>query len=126
MLTNQAISGSGGPVEASRSDDSAVADVVPMKLGKLLPRGWKRRYVALVRKTGNLHRNARRVGVSFRTVQRHRLKDPKFNQAIELAIQVACDRWEDALTAQAEKTGNPVGHIVRLKAKRPSEYIEKH
>ena len=94
--------------------------------GPNIPADWKERYLALVRETGNLVRNARRAGVTYRTVQRYRDNDPDFAESILEAVEEAADKFEDDMIAQAEKSENPVGYIVRLKALRAAKYIERH
>ena len=42
------------------------------------------------------------------------------------AREFYADTLERDLIASAERSDNPVGYIVRLKALRPAEYIEKH
>lgn len=73
-----------------------------------------------------LYRAAEAAGVHGRTISRERERDPAFNDAVLDALQYHADVLEEAMETQAEKTGNPVGYIVRLKALRPAQYIEKH
>jgi hypothetical protein len=94
--------------------------------GPTTPPRWKERYLALIRKTGNYAKTARAVGVSPRTAQRERDRDPEFNELCLEAVQEAADDLEDRMVAGAEASGNPAGFIVRLKALRPAQYIEKH
>ena len=43
----------------------------------------------------------------------------------EDSVEEAMDKLEDDMIAQAERSDNPVGYIVRLKAGRPAKYIER-
>jgi hypothetical protein len=59
-------------------------------------------------------------------VRIERDRNPEFDAACHDARQYFADTVEENMLASADKHGNPVGYIVRLKALRPNEYIEKH
>lgn len=94
--------------------------------GPPLPADWRERYLEGIRKTGNYYKPAWAIGISPKTAQRERANDPAFDDACREAREIAADDLEDRMVAGAEASGNPAGFIVRLKALRPAEYIEKH
>lgn len=94
--------------------------------GPCTPTDWKTRYLELVREKGNFHRTAREVGVDPKTAYRERERDADFDAACMDARQEFADRIEDQMVEDSHLSGNPAGQIVRLKALRPAEYIEKH
>ena len=49
-----------------------------------------------------------------------------FDEQISDALEEYADQLEREMVEQAKARGNPVGYIVRLKALRPQQYIEKH
>ena len=93
--------------------------------GSPLPTDWRPAYVARVRAHGGLFIAAVEAGVAPRTALRHREIDPDFSAEVDEARQIYADSIEHRMVQQAEDHGNPVGYIVRLKALRPAEYIEK-
>src|SRR5262245_24704188 len=98
----------------------------PRKGGKPVPRDWRRRYLRWVRKHGQYAAAARYAGVSVRYAERKRVSDPRFNEACVTAREMAADRMERRMLDLGERSDNPVPYIVRLKALRPAEYIERH
>lgn len=104
----------------------AVRFVPSSKLGPSTPPDWKERYVALIEEYGNYAQTAKMVGVSGKTALRERDRDPEFDDACQEARQIFADALETKMIASAQESGNPAGFIVRLKALRPAEYIEKH
>ena len=96
------------------------------KPGPPLPREWETAYLERIKQHGLYYLAAEEVGVSSKTVQRRRADDPAFNEACLLAREHAADRIAQKLSKQAEESGNPVGHIVRLKQLRPAEFVEQH
>lgn len=93
--------------------------------GKKLPKGWRSRYVARVRAHGGYILAAEECGVSPKTAERHRARDPRFDAKVDLAREAYADSLARDLADQSIARGNPVGMIVRLKALRPMEYIER-
>ena len=104
----------------------AVRSGTPRKSGPPLPVDWKPRYLDLIKQHGNYYATAELVGISYRTALRERDADPDFDQACLEARQLFADKLETRMLDSAEASGNPAGFIVRLKALRPQEYIEKH
>jgi len=94
--------------------------------GQELPTAWRAKFLAHYREHGGLWRSAEAADVSHETVRRHRAADPEFDQQVCDARQVYADRIEERMIDSAERSDNPAGFIVRLKALRPHEYIEKH
>ena len=94
--------------------------------GPSTPPDWKERYLELIRDRGNFHRTAREAGVDPATALRERDRDPEFDRLCLEARQEYADKAEDTMVQDSHETGNPAGLIVRLKALRPLEYIEKH
>jgi hypothetical protein len=90
------------------------------------PRDWKERYLEHVREHGHYALAARVAGVSQKTAQRERHANPDFDELCREAREEAADNVELKMMASAEISHNPVPYIVRLKALRPHEYIEKH
>jgi len=82
--------------------------------------------VAKVREHGGLCLAAEQAGVDVRTVQRLRASDPAFDERVTTARELYADTLEHEMVDQARQRGNPVGYIVRLKALRPEDYIERH
>lgn len=103
-----------------------VVSVPPSKPGPALPSNWQATFLAYYREHGGLHRAAEAADVSHETVRRYREREPAFDQAIRDAREYHADLTEERLVASAERSDNPVGFIVRLKALRPEQYIEKH
>ncbi len=94
--------------------------------GPELPPSWQPRFLAFYRTHGGAHRAAEAAGVSHETVRRYRHADPAFDQACIDAREYFADQTEERMLASAERSDNPAGYIVRLKALRPAEYIERH
>ena len=94
--------------------------------GPGIPDDWQARFLRYYREHGGLWRAAEAAGVSYETVGRYRQHDRAFETQVQDAKQYYADSLEQRMIAQAEESGNPVGYIVRLKALRPNEYIEKH
>ena len=96
------------------------------KKGAALPTAWQDRFVAAYRKLGGVHLAAEAASISPEPVRRYRLPDPDFNTAVLDAREYYADTLEVNMIASAERSDNPVPWIVRLKALRPHEYIEKN
>jgi len=96
------------------------------KKGLPLPKNWKARYLELLRTHGGFYHCARQLGLDPKTAWRERERDPEFNEACREAREEYADSIEHRMVESAEQSGNPAGFIVRLKALRPQEYIEKH
>ncbi len=90
------------------------------------PKDWRPVFLESVKRTGGVWKAADAAGIHPRIAQRHMHDDPAFKDAVDDARQYHADHLEEQLELQSEKTGSPVGYIVRLKALRPNEYIEKH
>ena len=117
------------------------ADVPPQNLGErgtLAPEdpasapsvadawsGWEAVYLRYVQRFGARIKGAAVAGVSWRAVQAREAADQVFAEAVAIAIEEYLDGLEQKLVEQAERRGNPVGYIVRLKAGRPLQYIER-
>jgi hypothetical protein len=97
-----------------------------MKHGPALSEGWQARFLEHYRTVGGIWRSAELAGIHPETVRRYRHEDPVFDQAVRDAREAYADRLEEMMIASADRSDNPAGFIVRLKALRPSEYIEKH
>jgi len=94
--------------------------------GPPIPADWKARYLEHVRTHGHYALAARRAGVSPKTAERERAADPDFDAECRDAREEAADGIEIDMLDSARRSDNPAGFIVRLKALRPHEYIEKH
>lgn len=94
--------------------------------GPPLPDGWRALFLAYLEQNGTYYKAAHAAGVSDDTVLRERRRDPEFDRRVDEARQLHADQLEEGMIKQAETHGNPVGYIVRLKAIRPAQYIEKH
>ena len=117
------------PVRIQRTglDAPSTARIAPpSRMGPSTPPHWKERYLELIRERGNFHRTAREAGVDPTTALRERDRDPEFDRLCQEARQEYADLAEDTMVQDSHETGNPAGLIVRLKALRPLEYIEKH
>jgi hypothetical protein len=113
------------PTVAKKASPTA-ASVPDRKPGPPLPLGWKDRYVELIGQRGNFYETAELCGVHYKTALRERDRDPDFDAACMEARQLFADKLEHRMLDSAERSDNPAGFIVRLKALRPQEYIEKH
>lgn len=91
-----------------------------------LPQGWKQAYLDALRAEGGFYRAARTVGVDYDTALAERDRDPAFDKQCQSARQEYADNLECQMVEDSHLSGNPAGQIVRLKALRPAEYIEKH
>lgn len=96
------------------------------KSGPITPADWKTRYIELIREYGNFYQTARMAGVDPSTALRNRNADPEFDRLCLEARQDFADQLETQMVADSHESGNPAGQIVRLKALRPAEYLEKH
>jgi hypothetical protein len=96
------------------------------KPGPQLPHDWRERFLEAYRTRGGLHRAAEAASVSHEAVRMERHRDPAFDQQVLAAREYYADLVEEAMLASADRSDNPAGFIVRLKALRPHEYIEKH
>jgi hypothetical protein len=94
--------------------------------GRRLGTGWESAFFKYLDLHGTYYRAAEAAGVSIDAVDARRSRDPAFEAQCRLARERHADSLEQALEAQAKKTGNPVGYIVRLKALRPKDYVERH
>lgn len=99
---------------------------VPAKKGPELPRDWQATFLEAYRTRGGLWRAAKAAGVCHETVRRYRNADPVFDEQVKDAREEYADQLEERMIDSAERSDNPAGFIVRLKALRPQEYIEKH
>jgi hypothetical protein len=84
--------------------------------------GLRRVYLEHVVKTGATFRALALAGVTPRELQDAIDQDWDFGEAITRAK----DEYGDDLAEGLVEARYPVGRIVRLKAPRPAEYIEKH
>jgi hypothetical protein len=98
----------------------------PKNGGPALPADWQARFLAAYKQLGGVHLAAEAASIHPETVRRYRHADPAFDAACLDAREFYADTLERDLIASAERSDNPVGYIVRLKALRPAEYIEKH
>jgi hypothetical protein len=94
--------------------------------GPPIPAQWRERYLDHVRLHGHYALAARAAGISQETARRERVANPAFDSDCREAREEAADRVEIKMLESAERSDNPAGFIVRLKALRPHEYIEKH
>jgi len=94
--------------------------------GPPIPADWRERYLEHVRTHGHYALAARKAGVSPKTAERERHADPDFDAECREAREEAADGIEIDMLDSARRSDNPAGFIVRLKALRPHEYIEKH
>ena len=90
------------------------------------PPDWRGAFLTEYAARGGFFRSAVAAGVSSSFVSDTVARDPDFAAQAEQARQLFADTLEDRMVRQAEERGNPVGYIVRLKALRPAEYIERH
>jgi hypothetical protein len=104
----------------------ARASLPAFKPGPQLPKGWQQRFLEAYRTRGGLHRAAEAASVSHETVRVERHRNPAFDAAVRDAREYYADLVEETMLASADRSDNPAGFIVRLKALRPAEYIEKH
>lgn len=96
------------------------------KPGPVIPANWQERFLAYYKANGTMYRAAEAASVSMDTVRRYRDSDPDFAAKLAEATEYAADVVEEAMVNSAKETGNPAGFIVRLKAMRPAQYIEKN
>lgn len=86
---------------------------------------WQERYLAYYREHGGQYRSARTLGIRWATVYDEIHRNPDFARALAEAREEFADQCETRMLDLGERSNNPVPYIVRLKALRPSEYIEK-
>jgi hypothetical protein len=94
--------------------------------GPPIPAAWRTRYLEHVRQHGHYALAAQAAGISQETARRERVANPAFDADCRDAREEAADRVEIKMLESAERSDNPAGFIVRLKALRPHEYIEKN
>jgi hypothetical protein len=107
-------------VEAS----SSAAKKCPAVECDVLPDGWEALYLARLTETGARMASACDVGIRWRDVTRRMRAEPAFEEQVHEAIDLYADGLEKRLTTETNKS-NVVGLIVRLKALRPAQYIER-
>ena len=88
-----------------------------------LPAGWQAAFLTALESHGGKYRAAREVGVRWRDVLRAKTASPAFADQIDEAMGLFADSVEDMLIDPTNK--NVVGTIVRMKALRPDQYIER-
>jgi hypothetical protein len=94
--------------------------------GPRLPENWLAEFLSALRGHGaRIYTAARVVGIHPSTIFRHQAADPAFAQALRDAREEHADTLEGEIEDMGRKTNNPVSHIVRLKALRPGQYIER-
>ena len=103
-----------------------LATPAPPKVRYALPKAWRERFLHAYRTRGGVHRAAETAGVHPETVRLERHRDPAFDQQVLEAREYYADLVEETMLASADRSDNPVGFIVRLKALRPDQYIERH
>jgi len=91
-----------------------------------VPEQWQDRFLAEMRAHGGFYHSARCAGIHPATAWRHHDRDPEFAQRVREAKEEHADALERELEEMGRKSNNPVSHIVRLKALRPAEYVEKN
>jgi hypothetical protein len=114
------------PREPTFPAPSLASSPPPKKPGPQLPKDWQARFLHAYRSRGGLHRAAEAASVHPETVRQERLRNPAFDQQVLAAREYYADLVEETMLASADRSDNPVGFIVRLKALRPTEYIERH
>ena len=90
-----------------------------------MPDGWREVFLRQIEKSGGFYKAAEVAGVHPRTAWRLCDADPGFRAAVKEARERHADELEHELEEMGRNNKNPVPHIVRLKALRPAEYIEK-
>ena len=113
-----------GPVSTSVS-------VLANKGGRprLYDRGpdWREPYLdALVKCDAKQYLAAHAVGLAPGTIREEQMRSEEFALRVRDICEAHADRLEQDMEDQARSTGNPVGFIVRLKALRPAQYLERH
>jgi len=110
---------------ASTGATAPVSNRQRRKPGPETPPNWQDTYLVEYRKCGGAWLAAERAGISPRTAQRERERNPAFNEACEIAKETKLDALEDKLETLADRTGNPLGIFGRLKAGRPETWDER-
>lgn len=86
---------------------------------------WQDTYLAYYREHGGQYASARALGISWGRVYDEICRNPDFARALAEAREEFADQCETRMLDLGERSNNPVPYIVRLKALRPSQYIEK-
>jgi hypothetical protein len=105
--------------------EPSVRPIKRRRPGPEIPTGWQEVFLEEVRRTGGFYKAAEAAGVHPKTATRWMNSRPEFQEAVHDARERHADLLEEELESMGRATGNPVPHIVRLKALRPTEYIEK-
>ena len=95
-------------------------------MARVCRRVWEAKFLVEMRAHGGFYHSARCAGIHPATAWRRHDRDPEFARLVREAREEHADQLEREIEEQARKSGNPVGFIVRLKALRPHEYIERH
>jgi len=82
-------------------------------------------YLEAVGEHGTKQLCARRLGIGWRVLLARMEEDVAFRQEVEHAMELCADRLEEQLIAAETSKVQVVGMIVRLKALRPRQYIER-
>ena len=82
-------------------------------------------YLEMVAEHGTVRLCAKRLGIPWKEVARRLSEEGEFREAVEHAKEVCAERLEEMLTAPGIDKRQVIGLIVRLKALKPAQYIER-
>lgn len=85
---------------------------------------WER-YLAELAQHGTKRKCAERVGLTWRAIIKRLDEDVEFRERVDFAMELCADGFEEMLVAPDLGKSQVVGLIVRLKALRPQQYIER-
>jgi hypothetical protein len=96
----------------------------------------KAQYVELVRSTGLLCMSAAQLGLSFRTIDKHRRMDPEFAEDIKEAVAQYADEFEGKVLRVADpdrgwdepvyQKGECVGYVRRFSERMMELVLKRH
>ena len=90
--------------------------------------GWRKEFLDVYERTGQLYVSAQAVGVKWNTVERTMQQDPRFGKAVEVRRQRYADRLEGQFDNMFFHPTRPnvIAGIVLAKKHRPQDFVERH
>ena len=114
-----------GPPPASPEAPSASPLSAAHVWGKA---GWRKQFLAVYQRTGQLYVSAEAIGVSWSKVERTMQQDANFRNAVEVRRQRYADRLEGQFDNMFFHPTRPnvIAGIVLAKKHRPQDFVERH
>jgi len=99
--------------------------VAPRKIGRPLKTGWEEKFFAAYRECESQRTAAKAAGVSHTIIAKRAKANPEFDERLTETREGFLDDLESDLVIMARTKNNVIAALARLKADRPSRYVEK-